>query len=178
MKNSNFGVRLGGTRDGKTPNLAHCGLLRVKRAGVFVALALLITMTTACPNWELAAYRSFAVAQVNYEKGFAAIVELHERGLVSDADYARGKQIADRIYRLGKNGTALLVRYAELKDAATKRDIQAAVVQLPGLTLELAAFLDAVKGKSAAPPPDFSEQLEEKLGGIEQRLDVVEVLEQ
>jgi hypothetical protein len=148
-----------------------------KRAGLaLVALALCCALTLTACNWELTVYRVLAVAQTEYDSYWRAVATLHEQGAVPDADYVRAKAIADRIYTLGKNTTALMVSYKKITDPAVKDKINAAIAELPGLTAALLALVTSFGG-TAHPQPQLVEGARPYLVHIERDLADVEVLQ-
>lgn len=146
------------------------------------ALVLLLFISLAACNWELNVYRVLATTQAGYETYFRSVVELHDAGLVTDASYARAKGISERIYALGKNTTALMVSYQQIKTAEGKAKISAAVLELPRLVAELAGIASAFGKTSGVVPPaalviEFENHTRPKLERMEADLALVEALQ-
>ncbi|GEM_PF-5084446 len=160
----------GGCRTGEGRKLARLASLAA------VLLIALGTMAPSCSNWELTAYRTLATAQVTYENTYTAIVVLHRQGAITDAQLARSRAVADRIYALGRSATGLLVSYKTVADAPTRARINAALAELPKLVLELEALITSFRqsppGGAGYQPALFAPKVDAQLGGIEQRLDV------
>ena len=133
MKNLNFGVRLGGTLDGKAPNLAR--LRNVKRAGVFVALALLLLISAACNDSQLrqasVVIRDFAVS---LEQVQIAVETAHAHGFISDADHRAFEKAFDQIAAYGQKAVTA-IRVAKSKPKALEA-IDAALVETDKLLKE------------------------------------------
>lgn len=126
-------------------------LLRGRQRKLFLApLAALLCVALAGCNWELNVYRTLAEAQIGYQKYFTVVVQLHDAGAITDAGYERAKDITDRIATLGRSTTALLISYRNVKDAATKSKIDAAIAEIPALVADLVAISGAV-GPPAPP---------------------------
>jgi len=149
------------------------------RRGLALLLVVPLLLTAGCPGgWELGVYRTLAVTQVNYEKVYAAVVELHLNGQITVSQYEQAKLTANRIYALGKGTTAMMVSYRTIKDDASKRRIDSAIAELPKLVAELLNLIEAVRGRSPAAPATQEEQkqIEHKLIRVNEELETLEAL--
>jgi len=143
-----------------------------------LALLLVVPLLLTACNWELGVYRTLAITQVNYEKFYAAAVELHLRGQSTVAQYEQAKLTGNRIYNLGKSCTAMMVSYRTIKDDATKRRIDSAIAELPKLVAELLRLIEAIRGRPAAAPATEEEQwqLQRMLIRVGEELDALDEL--
>lgn len=150
------------------------GELRGRKAGLALVSVLLVFCIIAqgC-GWELATYRTLNEAQVGYEGYYGEVVKMHEQGQVSDALYAKAKDVAQRIYDLGQGASQMMVAYEQIKDPAIKSKIDAAIAELPGLISTLVQIRNGVSPSSSVKQAkkEFA-----SLNRIERDLDAIETL--
>lgn len=78
-------------------------------------------------NFRAASYQTLDIAATGYEEGYPAFLELHKKGLISDADKEKGYDLAVKYWAAYHSAERALEAYDSFNSAENREKVNVAI---------------------------------------------------
>ena len=107
----------------------------------FMLLVAVLAQGCATQNFKTNAYKTLAAGAAIYESGYPAFLELHQKGLISDAQKVAGKELAIKYWAAYHAATDALIAYDAVDSAANQDRVRVALAEAVRCLSTLSAYV-------------------------------------
>jgi hypothetical protein len=115
---------------------------RLIRFNVLLIVLLLCLIACAHSNFQETAYKALASSASVYENGYPAFLELHKQGIVSDAQKAKGRDLAVKYWAAYHAAQEALEAYTNYQSADNIDTVNVAVNEMNKLLIDLTKYIE------------------------------------
>ena len=107
----------------------------------FALLVVVLAQGCATQNFKTNGYKTLAAGAAIYELGYPAFLELHQKGLISDAEKVRGKELATKYWGAYHAATGALIAYDAVDTAENQAKVKTALDEAARCLSNLSAYI-------------------------------------
>ena len=116
-------------------------ILAVIMGLVFYVSISFLVQSCATQGFKTNAYKTLAAGAAIYESGYPAFLELHQKGLISDAQKATGKELAIKYWAAYHAATDALIAYDAVDTAENQAKVKTALDEAARCLSNLSAYI-------------------------------------
>jgi len=107
----------------------------------FMLLVVVLSQGCAHQEFRTNAYKTLAAGAAIYESGYPAFLELHQKGLISDAQKATGKELAIKYWAAYHGAVNALILYDTVQSTENEARVKATLQEAARFLSELSAYI-------------------------------------
>jgi uncharacterized lipoprotein YehR (DUF1307 family) len=113
----------------------------IKAISIVFMLVFCMALVACDKTFTTNAYKTLSASATIYEQGYPAFLEAHEKGLVTDAQKAQGKELATKYWGAYHMAVEALIVYNEVSTAENKDKVSVALIQMSKSIADFSTYI-------------------------------------